>query len=102
MDTLARIKRLVLWGQVLFTLKAQFELEEAGLSEEEVVEAILSADEISKTLRSRNPQSHRRELLYVIEGDTFDGVTLYTKGKILHDQGEDVFYVLISSKRSTA
>jgi hypothetical protein len=32
---------------------------------------------------------------------TFDGIDVYTKGKILKHQGEEVFYVLISSKRST-
>jgi len=32
---------------------------------------------------------------------TFDAIAIYTKGKILNKQGVDVFYVLISSKRST-
>jgi len=37
----------------------------------------------------------------VIKGLTFDGVDVYTKGKILNTETGDVFYVLISSKRST-
>jgi len=37
----------------------------------------------------------------VIKGLTFDGIDVYTKGKLLVQQGTDVFYVLISSKRST-
>jgi len=37
----------------------------------------------------------------VIKGLTFDGVAVYTKGKILRQEGVDVFYVLISSKKST-
>jgi hypothetical protein len=32
---------------------------------------------------------------------TFDGVDVYTKGKILRKEGIDIFYVLISSKHST-
>lgn len=39
--------------------------------------------------------------LYVIKGLTFDGVDIYTKGKILRKDGVDIFYVLISSKKST-
>jgi len=31
---------------------------------------------------------------------SFDGLEIYTKGKILKKEGIDVFYVLISSKRS--
>jgi hypothetical protein len=37
----------------------------------------------------------------VIKGMTFDGLDIYTKGKVLTKEGEDVFYVLSSSKRST-
>lgn len=32
---------------------------------------------------------------------TFNGLEIYTKGKIASKQGVDIFYVLISSKRST-
>jgi hypothetical protein len=39
--------------------------------------------------------------LYVTKGLTFDGLDIYTKGKILTKAGGDVFYVLIPSKRST-
>ena len=38
---------------------------------------------------------------YVIKGLTFDGLDIYTKGKILTKEGIDIFYVLVSSKRST-
>ena len=40
-------------------------------------------------------------MLYVIKGLTFDGLAIYTKGKILKYAEQEVFYVLISSKRST-
>ena len=56
---------------------------------------------ISKVLRSRNPRSGAIERLYVIKGLTFDGLAIYTKGKIQTEKGVDIFYVLVSSKRST-
>ncbi len=64
-------------------------------------EAILNAPAVTKTLRSHNPVTGKRELLYVIKGLTFDGLAIYTKGKILKYAEQEVFYVLISSKRST-
>jgi len=73
-----------------------------SLVPELVYEAILNnAPAIFKVLRSRNPRTKKTERLYVIKGLTFDGLEIYTKGKILKKEGIDVFYVLISSKRST-
>ncbi len=66
-----------------------------------VYEAILNASALAKVLRSRNPRTSNTEKLYVIKGLTFDGMAIYTKGKILTKEGVDIFYVLISSKRST-
>ena len=101
MDALVRIKRLVLAQRVIFTAKAEGEMYADGLSHEVVFEAIINAPAITKTLRARNPRSDRRETLYVIKGITFDGMVIYTKGKIATFEGREVFYVLISSKRST-
>ena len=72
-----------------------------SLTPELVYESILNAPSIFKALRSRNPWTKKAERLYVIKGLTFDGLDVYTKGKILTKEGVDVFYVLISSKRST-
>jgi len=72
-----------------------------ALTPELVYEAILNAPAIFKVLRSRNPRTKKVERLYVIKGLTFDGLEIYTKGKILEKEGVDIFYVLISSKRST-
>jgi hypothetical protein len=72
-----------------------------SLTPELVYESILNAPSIFKTLRSRNPRTGKTERLYVIKGMTFDGLDVYTKGKILTRKGIDVFDVLISSKRST-
>jgi hypothetical protein len=101
MDVLVRIKRLVIARRVLFTEKAECELWAESLTKELVYEAILNAPAITKVLRPGNPRTHGCERLYVIKGLTFDGLGIYTKGKILHREGGDVFYVLISSKRST-
>jgi hypothetical protein len=101
MEPLVRIKRLVIARRVLFTEKAESELWAEGLTKELVYEAILNAPVITKVIRSSNPRTHERERLYVIKGITFDGMDIYTKGKILSRKGVDIFYVLISSKRST-
>ena len=99
-DVLRTIKRLVVRGNVLFTRKAEDEMVRDGLDEDMVAEAIVNAPAIAKRLRSRNPKSGEREYLYVVVGVTFDGVVIYTKGKILKVGGTEVFYVLISSKKS--
>ena len=101
MDALVRIKRLVIARHVLFTEKAESEMAAEALTPELVYEAILNAPALFKTLRSRNPRTGKMERLYVIKGLTFDGLDIYTKGKILTKEGVDIFYVLISSKRST-
>ena len=101
MDIIVRIKRLVVSRQVLFTEKAEIEIARDGLTPELVYEAILNAPAIFKVLRSRNPKTGKSERLYVIKGLTFDGLAIYTKGKILKKEGIDIFYVLISSKKST-
>ena len=71
------------------------------LTPELIYEAILNTPTISKTLRSKNPQTGNIERLYVLKGMTYDGLDIYTKGKIVKKEGADVFYVLISSKRNT-
>jgi hypothetical protein len=101
MDTFVRIKRLVVARRVVFTEKAATEMAADDLTPELVYESILNAPAVFKTIRSRNPVTRQPEKLYVVKGLTFDGLDIYTKGKILRQEGVDVFYVLISSKRST-
>jgi len=101
-DVLIRIKRAVLAGRVNFTLKARLELEADGLDRADAVEAIIEAPVIYKTLRSRSElRGESREKLYVIIGVTYDGIPIYTKGKLVTSHGKETFYVLVSSKRST-
>jgi hypothetical protein len=100
MEPLIQIKRLILAGCVLFTEKAEQEIAADHLSKTLIYEAIWNAPAITKTIRSRNPKTNKRENLYIIKGLTFDGLPIYTKGKILKYKTKDIFYVLISSKKS--
>lgn len=100
-DVLTRIKRVILDGRCIFSVKAGVELEADHLSELDALEAIESAGAITKTIRSRSPlRSHAREKLYVIQSTNFEGVLLYTKGKFVVDDNGDTFYVVISAKKS--
>jgi hypothetical protein len=101
MDLLARIKRLVIEDRLFFTEKAQIEMEVDGLTRPLVREALMNAPAITKTVRSKNRRTGKVEKLYVIKSLTFDGIPIYTKGKIDKIASIEVFYVLISSKRST-
>ena len=72
-----------------------------GLEPEDALEAILWAPVITKSLRSRSPRrGARRETLHVIVGVSFTGIPVYTKGVIRREEGHDVLYILVSSKRS--
>lgn len=66
---------------------------------EDVREALVTAKEIYKTIRSTNPRTHRREYLHIIQSTNFAGVAIYTKGKLANEHGDDICYLLISSKR---
>jgi hypothetical protein len=91
----------MLEGRYLFTEKAAIEIEADGLTELDVVEAILNAVAIYKTLRSRSPRRRRPgEKLYVIQATNLSGVMIYTKGKLITEGGREIYYVLISAKRS--
>ena len=99
MDVLVRIKQLVIAHRIEFTLKAQEERLHDDLSIEEIMESIVNANAIKKTLRSRSLGRGRAgEKLFVIESPSFSGVWIYTKGVIRRKAARDVFYVLISSK----
>ena len=101
MEPLVKIKKLIIRRKVLFTEKAEIEIFREQLSHNLVIEAILNAQSIFKTIRSNNPLTGKREHLYIIKGLTFSGLLIYTKGKFLKHDNEEVFYVLISSKRDT-
>jgi len=99
-EVLVRIKRAILVGRYAFSAKAQLEMETDALTELDVAESILNAVAIYKTLRSRSPLRRAREYLYVIQSPNLDGLAIYTKGKLVREAGQDVYYFLISSKQA--
>ena len=100
-ETLKRIKRCILSVRVRFTFKAELEMLGDNLSRTDVLESILNARGISKVLRARRAADKLAgERLYVIQGFTYDNVLVYTKGKLHRESGEEVYYILISSKRA--
>jgi hypothetical protein len=101
MDLLMKIKRLALARRIIFTRKAEDGMYADELTEDEIIESIVRAPRIDKTIRSTSPyQDGPSEKLYVIKGFTFANVLVYTKGKIVRDAGREAFYILISSKRA--
>jgi hypothetical protein len=102
METLLRIKRLVVRGRIRFTVKAYAEMDADDLGTVDVSESILNAQAIDKTLRSRGPaRKSRTETLYVIKSFNYSGTLIYTKGKIAREPEGEVFYVLVSAKVAT-
>ncbi len=100
MDVLIRIKRAVLAGNYYFSEKARLEMEADGLAVQDVVESILNAVAIYKRIRSRSPfRAKAKEYLYVIQGTNFEGLVVYTKGKLVTESGMETYYFLVSSKR---
>ena len=100
-EILVRIKRAVLEGRYGFSEKARSEMKLDRLTESDVVESIVNAVAIHKTLRSTSPfRSFPGERLYVIIGTNMDGMPVYTKGKLVSEAGVEKFYFLISSKRT--
>lgn len=100
-DVLIKIKRAVMAGRYAFSDKAQIEMDADGLTALDVIESIANAVTIYKKIRSHSPSRRRRsEYLYVIQSTNLDGIFIYTKGKFVREGDWEVFYFLISAKRS--
>ena len=100
-DILIRIKRAILAGNYEFTEKARIELRADGLAESDVLEAILTAVAIHKTIRSTSDcRTNVREYLHIIISMNLEGHPIYTKGKLVAVAGVETYYLLISSKYS--
>ena len=100
-DILRRIKRAVLSGNYAFSEKAFFEMEADSLAELDIAESILNAVAIYKTLRSRSPfRQQRIEYLHIIQSTNLDGLMIYSKGKLVDEDGIETYYFLISSKKA--
>lgn len=98
---LVKIKRLVTGGRYEFTLKADLECAADGLTREDVIESIVSA-QFLRVKNSRSPwRQGTRERMYIIDSFNFEGVPIYSKGVVrkLSEHDSD-FYILISGKRS--
>ncbi len=92
-DTLVRIKRAILAGHYAFSEKASMELD--------VVESIVNAVAIYKTIRSTSPFRERaREYLHIIQSTNLEGLMIYSKGKLVQEAGVETYYFLISSKKA--
>jgi hypothetical protein len=100
-DLLATIKRLAFRRSLVFTGKARDEMDAAGITRDDAIEAIVNAHRIDKAMRSRSEfRSRPREYLCVIKGMTLDNMVLYTKGRIATDLDGELSYVVVSCKRS--
>jgi len=101
LDILVKIKRLVIARRVIFSAKAREERLADDLTVEDILESILNAPTINKTLRSTSRfRKSQREKLYVIISSTYDGKLIYTKGTIRKVGDVEEFYILISAKWS--
>ena len=99
-DALPRIKKAVWAGRLAFSSKAREEMDRDDLTDADVASAILGASTIHKRVRSTSVyRTMSKEYLYIIEGPTLSGLRLYTKGKLIRQDGGDHYY-LISSKLS--
>jgi hypothetical protein len=99
-DILIRIKRAVIAGNVIFTEKATIERECDGLDESDVIESIVTAVAIYKTIRSTRPMGRGREYLHIIQSTNLEGCLVYSKGKLVVHHGVETYYVLVSAKRA--
>ncbi len=99
MNVLARIKQCALLRQVRFTLKAAEERVSDDLTELEVLESLVNATDIDKRIRSTASNRQRqREYLYIIKAPTTRGEIVYTKGKLVNENGVLTYYLLVSAK----
>ena len=100
-DTLVRIKRAVLLGHYAFSEKASLELEADRLTELDIIESIVNAVAIYKTIRSESPyRKQSKEYLHIIQSTNLEGLMIYSKGKLVKEAGIETYYFLISSKKA--
>jgi hypothetical protein len=66
----------------------------AGLAEHMLLLARVTLREVDALIRNH------AEVLYIIQATNLEGLMVYSKGKLVHEDGADRFYFLISSKRA--
>ena len=98
---LARIQRAVRTGCFDFSMKARLEMQADELAEISIVESILNATAIYKSLRSNSPRRKtQREYLHIIISEDSSGLLIYTKGKLTKYGTTEIYYFFVSAKRS--
>lgn len=76
-------------------------MESDGLTELDIVESIVNAVAIYKTIRSTNPfRKNAREYLHIIQSTNLEGLMIYSKGKLVQEAGIETYYFLILSKKA--
>lgn len=100
-NILKSIKDCILAGNYRFTEKAQNEMQFDNLSYIDILESIVNAQFITKKIKSTNPTTKEKEVLYIIKSFCYSGLLIYTKGKLKKLKNKTIFYILISSKKGT-
>lgn len=98
---LKKIKRLIIQGHYVFTAKADTELLVDGLTQADALESILNAAFVRSKKSRSQWRKERDEKMYIIESFTYDGTLIYTKGVIRQQGPIEMFYIIVSAKRST-
>src|SRR5437870_10499833 len=92
--TLVRIQELMRRGEYEFSVKARLEMQAEVIGERDVVQSILNAASIYKSVRSTSPRRRRRrEYLHIIVSPDSTGTMLYTKGKITNNGSREIYYL---------
>jgi hypothetical protein len=88
-------------GNYAFSEKASLELEADGLKELDIIESIVNAVAIYKTIRSQSLyRKQSKEYLHIIQSTNLEGLMIYSKGKLIKEAGIETYYFLISSKKA--
>lgn len=99
MDVLKKIKKYLIEEKYEFTDKARIEMFKDGLMVYDVIASVINAPAIKKTIRSKSLyRKNKYERIYVIEGPTFEGIWIYTKGTFRKADNVEKFYIFISTK----
>jgi hypothetical protein len=99
---LKRIKRLAYQRRIRFTYKARAEQIADGLLQDDVIESLIYAQDVRRKRSTSRYRKSGREMVYIIESFTLDGILVYTKGVLRKAKDGQDYYLLISAKRSTS
>lgn len=100
MDLLTHIKQLVIRRRIGWTVQALEQMLFDGLTREDVIESIVNARRLLLKRSTSPGRRARREKVCIIRGMSYSGFMIYTKGAIRKSRIGEVFYVMISAKRS--